>query len=94
MWGPWVDLELDDEDQLDTLMPIAMPRPDYPPGLIIHLRDAQLDALGMDADCDEGAEITFRARAVVKSVHKEAGCCCVMLQIEKMRVREDEDDDD
>lgn len=89
-WGSWVDMEMDDESQLDTVMPMAMERPRFPPGLMIHLRDEQLKALGLDTDCDEGMELEFSAVAVVRSVHKEDGNCCVMLQIEKMRTEEED----
>jgi hypothetical protein len=85
-WSKLVDLELSDEDKLDTAMPIPMARPDYPPGTRICLCDAELEKLGLDADCDEGDMIDIRAFGVVTSVHKENGNNRVEIQLTRMAV--------
>ncbi len=91
--GKLVDMEMDDERQLDHPMPIPMERARYPYGLRICLCDGELEKLGLGADCDEGDYLDIRAFATVISVHKEAGANRVELQIEKMSV-ECEDDEE
>ena len=94
--GKLVDMEMDDERQFEHPMPIAMPRQRYPYGLRISLGEDELKKLGLDADCDEGDYLDIRAFATVMSVHKEAGNTRVELQIEKMSVEceDDEQPDD
>jgi hypothetical protein len=88
-WSKLVDMELDDEDKLDMVMPYTMDRPDYPCGLRICLTDSELKKLGLEADCDEGDMIDIRAFGVVTSIHKEAGNCRVEIQIQKMALEEE-----
>lgn len=85
-WSKLVDMELSDEDKLDTMMPMPMDRPDYPCGLRICLTKSELDKLGLDTDCEEGDMIDIRAFAVVTSCFKGNGECRVELQIQKMAV--------
>ncbi len=75
--------------------------PQYPYGLRICLCDAELDKLGLKADCDVGDLVDMRCFATVTSVSKSqradgTGCCRVELQIERMSVEnemtESEDD--
>jgi hypothetical protein len=88
-------MEMEDERQLDHPMPIEMPdRFRYPPGLRICLCDDELKKLGLDTDIDEGDYVDIRAFATVMSVHKEAGNCRVELQIEKMMVESETNEDD
>lgn len=90
-WGKMTSMELDDEDQLDYPMPYAMPdKPKWPYGLRISLTHSELKKLKLDADCEVGDVIDFRAFATVTSVSinetdrgKE---CRVELQIEKLQV--------
>lgn len=94
-WSKMVSLELDDEDQLDTVMPLPMAeRPKYPFGLRICLTEKELEKLGLDADCDIGDVIDIRAFARVTSVsvnQMENGdeSCRVELQIEEMAVEDE-----
>jgi hypothetical protein len=85
-WSKLVDLELSDDEKLDTIMPLPMSRPDYPCGTRIVLCDSELEKLGLDMDCDEGDMIDLRAFGVVTSVHKEAGNNRVEIQLQKMAV--------
>lgn len=91
-WSKMVDMEMDDEDALDTVCPIPMPeRPRYPYGLRICLTDKELAKLGLEADCDIGDVIDLRAFAVVTSCSQnktEGGEdeCRVELQIEKLAI--------
>ena len=92
-WSKLIDLELSDDDKLDTLMPLPMARPDYPCGTRIVLCDPELDKLGLDADCDEGDMIDMRCFGVVTSVHKENGNNRVEIQIQKMSVENEMEED-
>ena len=83
-WGQLTDMELDDEDQLDTIMPMPMDRPRYPCGLRICLGAAELKKLGLEADCNVGDMVDLRAFATVTCVHSEDGVSRVELQIEKI----------
>lgn len=88
--GKMVDLELDDESKMDSPMPIAMAsKPDYPYGLRICLCSEQLTKLGLDADCEVGDTLEFRAVGRVTSVSKSDDSMMgpqsrVELQIEQM----------
>lgn len=86
-WSKLVDMEMDDEDKMDAMMPIAMSsKPDYPYGLRICLCDSDLKKLDLDANCDVGDMIDLRAFGVVTSVQKQDGCNRVEIQIQKMAV--------
>lgn len=70
-WSGMVDMEMDVDSQLDAPMPYTMPdKPDYPYGLRICLTCDELKKLGLEADCEIGEELEFRARATVTSVTK------------------------
>lgn len=92
-WEKMVDLELDDEDKMDAVMPISMPsRPDFPYGTRISLTKRELDKLGLPLP-ERGDMIDFRAIGTVTSVSSsdtEYGGegCCVEIQIEKMSVED------
>lgn len=90
-WTKLVDLELDDEDKIDTVKPIASPDvPDYPWGLRICLTHKELEKLGMEADCEVGDYIDLRAFGVVTSVsisdHGDGKTSRVEIQLQKMAV--------
>lgn len=94
MWGKLVDMELDDDDKMDAVMPYPMPdKPDYPYGLRICLTHAELQKLGLEADCEVGDYLDLRAFATVTSVTKTEGsdgpCCRVEMQIEKLAVEDE-----
>ena len=57
------------------------------------LCDPELDKLGLDADCDEGDMIDMRCFGVVTSVHKENGNNRVEIQIQKMSVENEMEED-
>ncbi len=83
-------MEMDDEDKMDSVMPISMPsKPDYPYGLRICLTHNELAKLGLELP-DVGDLIDLRAFATVTSVSSSSGeggdCCRVELQIEKLAV--------
>ena len=94
-WSNLIDMELDDEEQLDAIMPMPTNRPRYPFGLRICLGPPELKKLGLDADCSVGDMIDLRAFASVTCVHSEAGSARVELQIEKIALENEmrEDDD-
>jgi hypothetical protein len=89
-WSKLVDLEMTDEEKLDTMMPMPMERPDYPCGLRLCLTESELEKMELDDDCNVGDMIDLRAFAVVTSVSKNDGpngpCCRIELQIQKMAV--------
>lgn len=83
-----VSMEMDDEDKMDTLMPIAMPsKPDYPYGLRICLCEKELEKLGLPVP-DIGDMIDARIFGRVTSVSADAresgDTCRVEIQIEYM----------
>ena len=98
-WSKLISMELDDEDKMDMGMPIPMPsKPDYPYGLRISLTHKELEKLGLDADCEFGDMLDMRCFATVTSVSKHEvngeGTCCVELQIEKMSVEDEMDEEE
>ena len=93
-WTSLVDMELDDEEKMDTLMPIPATKPDYPYGLKICLTHRELAKLGLSADCDIGDVIDMRAFACVTSVSKDGDSARVELQIEKLAVEDEMDEDE
>lgn len=90
-------MELDDEDKLDTAMPIAMPdKPDYPYGLRITLTDKELAKLDLDhTDAEVGGTIHgfFMARITSVSENEVNGgekCCRIELQIENLGIESED----
>ena len=64
-WSKLADMELDDDESLDAIMPIHMPeRPKYPFGLKICLCEGELKKLGLDLP-GVGDVINLRAFAEV-----------------------------
>jgi len=89
-WTPFVDMELDDEAQLDALLPMPMPeKPRYPPGLRICLMNDQLKALKLEDDCDVGDTIDLRAFAEVMGVFKDGDNTRIELQIQKIALEDE-----
>jgi hypothetical protein len=94
-WSKLVDMELDDEDKLDAFPSTAEPkRPDYPYGLRMCLTHSELRKLGLEADCSVGDIIDLRAFAEVTSVSKDGDSCRVELQIQKLAVENEMDEDE
>ena len=92
-------MELDDEDKIDAITPIAMPdRPDYPYGLRITLTDKELDKLGLDHSAAEvGGTIHGFFMARITSVSENevtAGekCCRIELQIEDLGIESEDEE--
>jgi hypothetical protein len=89
-WSKFVDLEMDDEEKMDSIYPIPMdPRPDYPVGLRICLTTPELEKLGLDADCEPGDVIDMRCFAAVTNVNKNDDCSRVELQIQMIAVEDE-----
>jgi hypothetical protein len=99
-WSKLVSLEYDDEDKHDNGIEIAgkSTKPDYPWGLRISLTKKELDKLGLSDNPDIGDLIDMRAFAVVTSVSKHDGEqgseCRVELQIQRMAVENEMDEDE
>jgi hypothetical protein len=92
MFTKLVDMELDDEDKMDTAMPISMPSaPDYPYGLRICLSEKELEKLGLPVP-GVGDYLDLRAFACVTSVSCDSTSsgdrCRVELQIEKIAIED------
>ncbi len=88
-WSKLIDMELSDEEKLDTSMPMAMPsKPDYPCGLRLCLTHKELEKLGLEANCDIGDMIDLRCFAEVTSISKNdygnGEECRIELQITHM----------
>lgn len=94
----FADMSMDDEDILDTCC--AMPElpkpkgPQYPYGLRICLNSPELNKLGIEGDCDVGDMIDLRAFAEVTSISKDGDNCRVELQIQKLALENEDDEDD
>lgn len=94
-----VDMELDDDAKLDTVMPLPVQTPDYPYGLRICLTQRELDKLGLEADCEIGDFIDLRAFGEVTSISKNDGPngpdCRVEIQLQRLGLeREDVENED
>ena len=93
-------MELDDEDKLDTAMPIAMPdRPDFPFGLKICLTEKEFEKLGLDyKDAVVGGICHghFLARITSVSCEQRDGkeCCRCELQIEDLSIESEDEEDE
>lgn len=96
------DMELDDEDKLDHPMPMSVgmsPKPDYPYGLRISLTDKELRKLGVDPEeACVGGTVHLFAMAEITSVSKndtgDGPCCCVELQIQKLGVESEDEENE
>jgi hypothetical protein len=97
-----ISMELDDEDKLDAVMPIAMPsKPDYPFGLQICLTHAEIEKLGID-HLEKGEIVHIRAMGKVTFAQQSEGehghACRCEVQIQHMSLenesREGADEDD
>lgn len=97
MWTSFKDMELDDEDQLDMAIPAIPEKPRYPYGLRICLTHKELEKLGLKADCAIGDVIDLRAFATVTSCTMNQTTngseCRVELQIEKLAIENEGDED-
>jgi hypothetical protein len=97
-WTNFADMAYTDDEKIDQVMPLPMDgRPDYPPGLCICLTEKELEKLGLDADCDVGDVIDLRAFACVRSVsksdHGDGGHCRIELQIEKLAIENESEEE-
>ena len=94
------DMELDDEDQIDAVMPIAMPdKPQYPYGLRICLTEKEFSKLGLDpSDAFVGGMIHghFMGRITcVSSNEGESGASArVEIQIESLAIESEDEEND
>lgn len=94
---PMQSMELDDDEILDTAMPIAMDAPPkYPYGLRICLTQDEFDKLGLDPEeAEVGATVLIQAVARITdySHHEDENgvTCRCELQIEDMGVVTEDD---
>jgi hypothetical protein len=94
-----VDMELDDEDKMDMAVPAIPDKPDYPWGLKICLTHRELARLGLQADCEVGDYLDMRCFGRVTSVSTDDNeysgqNCRVEIQIEKIAVESEDDEND
>ena len=92
-------MELDDEDKLDSPMPIPTEKPDYPWGLRITLTQAELDKLDLDPDdAVVGGMFHMFAMARITNVNKsedENGQCCrIEAQIESLGIESEDEENE
>ena len=86
-----VDLELDDEDKLDAIMPMPMAKPDYPFGLRICLCGPEMGKLKLDpTDVKIGDYLDIRAFGEITSVSRER----VEIQLQRMSVENETDENE
>lgn len=91
--GDLVDMEMDDEDKLDSIMPISvkdMDKPEYPWGLRISITDKEFDKLGLDpSEGILGGFVTGKFIGKVTSMSISSGeggdgCCRCEIQIQQL----------
>lgn len=100
MVTPLVDMEMDDEAKMDSVMPISTSeRPEYPWGLRISLCGDEMDKLNLDpSEAFVGGIVTGRFISKITSVSASDGdfgsSCRVELQITALALGDDGDGDD
>ena len=93
-------MELDDEEKLDTVLPMPMDKPDFPCGLRISLSEKELDKLGLDAPTVEhvGGVVHghFLGRVTSVSMDQRDGenCCRVEIQIEDLDIESEDEENE
>jgi hypothetical protein len=94
------NMELDDEEKLETSAPISIDRPDYPYGLRISLTEKEFEKLGLDHSVAEvGGTVHGHFIGRITSVNQEKRedktCCRCEIQIEDLDIEsEDEENED
>jgi hypothetical protein len=90
------NMEMDDEDKLDAIMPMPMAnKPDFPFGLRICMNEKDFEKLKMDHPTTEDVEGTFTFKAMARITNVSASsdggdpCCRVECQIEAMKILDD-----
>jgi hypothetical protein len=103
---PMVSMEMDDEAQVDQILPIPMPdRPKFPPGLSICLTGDELEKMELDpTDAFVGGTIHLHAMARITSVSlsdnaptewSEGGQKVrIELQIEEMAIESEDEENE
>lgn len=94
-WSKMVDMELTDEEKIDSNRPIPCPTPDYPYGLRLCLGEREIKKLKLDGVPDVGDLMDMRCFGTITSVSQEPGPDGekqrrVEIQIERIAI-EDED---
>jgi len=92
-WGPLINLEYDDEEMADQASPAIAEKPQYPYGTRICLTGRELEKAQLPLP-KVGDEIDLRCFGCVTSVSDDGSGQRVEIQIEKLRLENDEDDDD
>jgi hypothetical protein len=77
----WVDMEMDDEDQLDAIMPLPMARPRYPCGLCLSFDKVSIGKLGLEELPACGDILDLRCFMEVTHVSDGPGGQCFEAQI-------------
>lgn len=89
-------MELEDEEKLDMIQPIATcDKPDYPPYLRICLTNRELKKLDLDAEAAEvGGTVHLFAIGCITSVHHNDGPngydCRVEIQLENIAIHSED----
>lgn len=89
------NMELDDEDKIDAVLPMPMPMPDYPCGLRICLTEKEMGKLGLDpsvAVADGMVHGHFMARILPGSNVGVDGTCRIELQIEDLAIESEDEE--
>lgn len=95
MWTKLVDLAREPKNYPLYDMPESpgVSKSHYPWGLCITLEKEDLDKLGLDCNCDVGDMIDMRCFAEVVSVSKEGDGATVRLQIQKIALENEMDEE-
>jgi hypothetical protein len=92
---PWVDMELDDDEKIDTMMPLPMERPDYPCGLKLSFDKNTIRKLGLEELPKKGELLDMRCFMEVTYVADGPSGECFEAQITMIRSPvENEDTED
>lgn len=97
-WTKFVDMELDDEDSMDTVCPIPCDKPKWPYGLRICLTHTELAKLKLEPDCEVGDMIDLRCFGEVTSISISDGeggkQCRVEIQFQKIALEDESNEDE
>ena len=98
-WGALTDMALTEEEKADCgLAPAVVAQdtgPQYPWGLRFSLTKAEMDKLGLEADCEVGTPVDLRCFGTVTSVSSNkrsdgTSDSRVEIQLERIAIDDDE----
>ena len=92
-WGPRIDLQYDDEEMADNYLPAMTEKPKYPYGTQLSLTGRELEMAQLPLP-KVGDTIDMRCFGCVTSVRSDENGQRVEIQIEQIRLENEDDEDD